>query len=365
MIITKTPFRISFFGGGTDYPTWYREHGGAVLATTINKYCYITCRYLPPFFEHRIRLVYSKTEVCQHADEIQHPAVREVLKHLGIDRGLEIHHDGDLPARSGIGSSSSFTAGLLNAMHALRGRMVSKRQLAEEAIHVEQNLLRESVGSQDQVMAAFGGFNHVVFNREGSVSVTPMVLPAERLRELQDHLMLFFTGINRTASGVVSSFIGNLHAKEQQLHRMRQMVEEGRSILADGGSLRPFGELLHEGWCAKRALGERVTNAQIDSIYDRARSVGAIGGKLLGAGGGGFLLLFVPPERKRAIVAALHGLLNVPFAFERDGSQVIHFEQDEDYAEQDYARLGNTVQPFRDLDKAPSAGLGVPADFGG
>jgi D-glycero-alpha-D-manno-heptose-7-phosphate kinase len=350
VIISKTPYRVSFFGGGTDYPSWYRAHGGAVLATTINKYCYINCRYLPPFFEHRIRLVYSKTEICQHAREIQHPAARAVLEYLAMDRGLEIHHDGDLPARSGIGSSSSFTVGLLHALYALKGCMPSKRQLATESIHIEQEVLRESVGSQDQVMAAYGGFNYVAFAQDGEVTVRPVTLPADRLAELERHLMLFFTGVNRTASGVASSYVHDLGAKERQLRRMREMVEEGLEILADR-PLELFGELLHEAWCEKRSLSDKVTNGHVETIYEKALSAGAIGGKLLGAGGGGFLLLFVPPGRRRSVSAALHGLIDVPIAFERKGSEIIYFDREEDYEEEDYARMVRPIHPFKELEQ--------------
>jgi D-glycero-alpha-D-manno-heptose-7-phosphate kinase len=338
MIISRTPFRISFFGGGTDYPAWYRRHGGAVLATTINKYCYITCRYLPPFFEHRLRVVYSKTEICQRAEEIQHPAAREVLRFLKIDRGVEIHHDGDLPARSGIGSSSAFTVGLLHGLYALQGRMPSKRQLAAESIHVEQDVLQESVGSQDQVLAAHGGFNQVVFAPAGDPLVRPMTLPAERLAELQAHLMLFFTGVKRTASGVAQTYVNCLHEKEAQLLRMSALVDEGIALLAGTQPITDFGELLHEGWCTKRGLSAKVSNGVIETIYEQAIAAGALGGKLLGAGGGGFLLLFAPPERQAGLRAALHGLLHVPFKFEPLGSQIIFYDQQEDFTDADYVR---------------------------
>ena len=221
MIISRTPYRISFFGGGTDYPSWYQVHGGAVLAATIDKYCYLTCRYLPPFFEHRTRVVYSKIESCGTNDEIAHPSVREVLRHLGITRGIEIHHDGDLPARSGMGSSSAFTVGLLHAAYALQGQMPSKRQLAAEAIYVEQEVLKETVGSQDQVMAAFGGLRHVQFFRGSEFSVRPITLSAPRLAELNDHLMLFYTGIVRTASDLAKSYVDDIQSKRRQLRIMK------------------------------------------------------------------------------------------------------------------------------------------------
>ena len=226
MIISRTPYRISFFGGGTDYPAWYRRHGGAVLATTIDKYCYLTVRYLPPFFEHRLRVVYSKIESVQQASEIVHPAVREVIRFLQVERGLEIHHDGDLPARSGMGSSSAFTVGLLNALYGLRGQMVSKHQLASESIHIEQEVLKENVGSQDQVLAAYGGLNHVVFLPNGEISVRPIPITAERIRELSAHLMLLYTGVKRTASDVANSYIQDLDGRRRQLRIMKDLAPD-------------------------------------------------------------------------------------------------------------------------------------------
>jgi len=332
MVISRTPYRISFLGGGTDYAAWFREHGGAVLATTINKYCYLTCRYLPPFFEHRFRVVYSKIEDCQDVDQIQHAAVRETLRFLKIDRGLEIHHDGDLPARSGMGSSSAFTVGLLHAMHALEGRLPSRRQLALESIHVEQDLIRETVGSQDQVSAAYGGLNHITFLPNGEVSVRPMTLPRERIQTLESHLMLFFTGIARTASTVADSFVRNLHDHRRELRILKDMVDESISVLTGPQDIAAFGELLHEAWIAKRSLSSRVSNSDVDDIYARARAAGAIGGKLIGAGGGGFMLLFVRPEQQARVRAALGGLLHVPFKFEFSGSQIIFVDRQEEYA---------------------------------
>jgi D-glycero-alpha-D-manno-heptose-7-phosphate kinase len=338
MIICRTPYRISFFGGGTDYPGWYRSHGGAVLATTIDKYCYLTCRYLPPFFEHRIRVVYRKIESCMTADEISHPAVREALRYLGFDRGLELHHDGDLPARSGMGSSSAFTVGLLHALHALRGEMPSKNQLARESIHLEQEVLQETVGSQDQVMAAYGGFRHVKFHPNGQIAIDPLILPSPRFTELKSHLMLFYTGIARTASEVASSYAGDLESRRRQLRIMKELVDESIDILASGSDIRAFGDLLHESWLAKRSLSARVSNSEVDALYERARSAGALGGKLTGAGGGGFLLLFAEPDRQHAVIEALSGLIHVPFQFEAAGSQIIFYEPGIDYQEAERAR---------------------------
>jgi D-glycero-alpha-D-manno-heptose-7-phosphate kinase len=349
MIISRTPFRISFFGGGTDYPAWYRQHGGAVLAATINKYCYLTCRYLPPFFEHRIQVVYSKVERCQKIDEITHPSVRETLRYLKIERGVEIHHDGDLPGRSGMGSSSAFTVGLLHALHALQGRAVGKRQLAEQSIHLEQEVLKETVGSQDQVCATYGGVNRVGFLPNGDFTVQPMTLTPERLAELNSHLMLFFTGIKRTASDVASSFVENMEQRAALLNQMRDCVEESCEILNSGQSLAAFGELLHRAWQAKRALSDKISNAHVDAVFEEARAAGAIGGKLLGAGGGGFILLFVPPEKQNKVRKQLSRLIHVPFEFEFSGSQIIFFDLEEDFAKHEKARSRQQIDSFREL----------------
>ena len=326
MIITRTPFRISFFGGGTDYPAWFRRHGGAVLATTIDKYCYITCRYLPPFFDHKYRIVYSRIENVARVDEIQHPAVKAVLGHYDCRDGLEVHHDGDLPARAGLGSSSSFTVGLINALQALRGSYVSKEDLAAQAIHVEQDVIRETVGSQDQVSAAFGGLNRIAFRQDGSFDVSPIVLPAERLDELQRHMMLCFTGLSRIASEVAQSTIENMDRREKELTRLQGLVEQAIRILGSRGPIREFGELLHESWMVKRGLSDRVSTGEIDQLYETARGAGATGGKLLGAGGGGFFLLLAPPERHREIREKLSRLVHVPFRFETAGSRVVLYQ---------------------------------------
>ncbi len=323
MIISRTPYRISFFGGGTDYPAWFSRHGGAVLATAIDKYCYLTCRWLPPFFEHRTRVVYSRIESCRDNSQIQHPAVRAVVSHLGITQGLEIHCTGDLPARSGIGSSSTFTVGLLHALHALLGRMVSKEQLAQEAIYVEQQLLQETVGCQDQVMAAYGGLRHVIFQPDGNILPQPVTVPPERIQALNDHLLLFFTGINRTASQVAQSYVCNIEQKRRQLEQMGQMVQEALAVLQGTGDLDPFGHLMHRAWLLKRSLSARVSNPEIDRLYEQALAAGALGGKITGAGGGGFLLLFVPPDRHCQVRQALAHLVHVPFRFDTQGSQII------------------------------------------
>lgn len=332
MIITRTPFRLSFFGGGTDYPAWYRLHGGGVIATTIDKYCYISCRTLPPFFEHRIRLVYSRNEERRSLEDIQHPAAREVLRFLNIRHGVAIHHDGDLPARSGMGSSSAFTVGLLTALHAFQGRMVGSDRLTEESIRIEQEILRETVGSQDQVCAAYGGFNHIVFSTSGEISVRPIILPRARLDELQSSLVLIYTGIKRTAADVADTYACSLDQKKRQLRLIREMVDEAMEILCGSGPLADFGALLHEAWMLKRSLSDVVSNPEIDSMYDAAMSAGALGGKITGAGGGGFMLLFVPPGRQGHVRDALHDRLQVPFTFEGVGSRVIFYDPDPDYS---------------------------------
>lgn len=327
MIISRTPFRISFFGGGTDYPVWYREHGGAVLSTTIDKYCYISCRYLPPFFDHKYRIVYSLIENVKDISEIKHPAVRAVLEYLKINKGVEIHHDGDLPARTGLGSSSSFTVGLLHAIYALKGIMQTKMRLAKEAIHIEQNIIKESVGSQDQVAAAFGGFNVTRFNPDDTIQINPIILSADKLTRLQNHLMFCFTGFSRIASEVAKEQIDNTKKKKMELSVMQQMVDEAIAILtSDNADITEFGKLLNESWQLKRSLTGKISTPHIDEIYEEARRGGAIGGKLLGAGGGGFMIIFARPEDQPRIRERLKRLLMVPFEFEALGSQIIVYQ---------------------------------------
>jgi D-glycero-alpha-D-manno-heptose-7-phosphate kinase len=327
MIISRTPFRVSLFGGGTDYPQWYRRHGGSVLGFTINKYCYITLRVLPPFFEHKHRIVYSRVELVRGLEEIQHPAVRAVLQEKAVRHGVELHHDGDLPARSGLGSSSAFTVGLLNTLAALEGRMLSRQELAAEAIRIEQEVIRENVGSQDQVWAAYGGLNRIDFNTDGTMSVLPVVVPPARRRALEESLMLFFTGFSRFASEVAKKQIDNFGAREAHLKNLGQTVEEGLSILQDDRrSLDELGRLLHEGWRIKRELADGVSTPAIDEIYSAGRAAGALGGKLLGAGGGGFMLFYVPPEKRAAVREQLRDLIHVGFKIEGEGSKIVLYE---------------------------------------
>ena len=327
MIITKTPYRISFFGGGTDHPEWYRHHGGKVLATTFDKYCYISLRQLPPFFDHKYRIVYSKIESINDVDDIEHPAVKEVLKYYNSLTGLEIHHDGDLPARSGLGSSSSFTVGMVNAMNAFEGVYKSPYELASTAIHIEQNLIKECVGSQDQISAAYGGFNEINFYKDGTFSVEPKVLKHSRKKELNDQLMLFFTGISRFSSDVTKSQLENMKNCRTQMSEIYEMVSEGSSILSNPNTpLEEFGKLLNKAWDSKRSLSHMISNSKIDELYKVAIRAGALGGKVLGAGGGGFVLFFVKPENQDKVKKALSNLTFVPFKFENSGSKVVVYQ---------------------------------------
>jgi D-glycero-alpha-D-manno-heptose-7-phosphate kinase len=324
------------------------------LVTTIDKYCYISCRYLPPFFEHKLRVVYSQIENRQTIDEISHPAVRETLRFMNIERGVEIHHDGDLPARSGMGSSSSFTVGLLNALYALKGQMPSKEQLAKESIYIEQEMINETVGSQDQVSVAYGGINQLVFHTNGEISVRPITISPERVKELNSHLMLFYSGIKRTASNVAESFVNNLEERKRQLRIAKDLVEEGVSILTSSRDILDFGDLLDEAWQAKRSLSALVSNPMVDDLYTRARAAGALGGKLTGAGGGGFLVLFAPPEKHEAVRAELNTLINVPFQFSFSGSQIIFFDPEKDYSDAARQRENQNIQAFQELPLTPA-----------
>jgi len=327
MIITKTPYRISFFGGGTDHPAWFQENGGKVLATTFDKYCYISVRPLPPFFDHKYRIVYSQIESVNDIKDIEHPAVKEVLKYYNCVNGLEIHHDGDLPARSGLGSSSSFTVGMMNAMNALKGVYSSPYELASTAIHIEQDLIKECVGSQDQISAAYGGFNEIEFYKDGTFSVEPKIISQDRLQDLNDHLMLFFTGISRFSSEIAESQISNMKKCHSQMHELRDMVDEASSIMGNPNTpLEEFGKLLNKSWENKRSLSDKVTNIQIDELYSTAIKAGALGGKILGAGGGGFILFFAKPENQDRVKAVLSNLTFVPFKFENTGSKVVLYQ---------------------------------------
>ena len=329
MIVSRTPFRISLFGGGTDYPTWYEENGGAVIGTTINKYCYISIRSLPPFFEHRHRIVYSRIELPNTVEEIDHPAVRAVLKEHGVTEGVEIQHHGDLPARSGMGSSSSFTVGLLNAVRAFQGHVSSPEWLANEAIRIEQDVIQEHVGSQDQVWASYGGTNLITFHPDGRIHVGPIVMSPERREELESHLLLFFTGFSRIADNIAKQKIRNLRSHGRELESMIGMVHEAAGVLQNPGRpLLQIGTMLAEAWKMKRELADCVSNGDVDAMYEAARDAGAIGGKLLGAGGGGFMLLFAEPPAQVRIREALRGRIEVPFRVGSPGSSIVIYEPD-------------------------------------
>lgn len=332
MIITRTPLRVSFFGGGTDYPVWYREHGGAVLSTAIDKSCYITVRRLPPFFDYSSRISYSKVENVTSNDKIEHPSVRGCLQYLGVSEGVEIHHVADLPARTGLGTSSAFTVGLLLALYALKERMRDKHALALDAIHVERDVLQETVGAQDQMSTAYGGFNRINFHTDGRIDVMPVLAPSNRIAELQSHLMLFFTGFSRTASEIAKEQVKETPKRANELSTMHQMVDEAEEIISNANRpIQEFGHLLHEGWKLKKSLTNKISNPQIDEIYEAGRKAGAIGGKLLGAGGGGFMLFFVPPDRREHVIQELHQLLCVPFGFSARGSHVVVYEPEAVY----------------------------------
>ena len=325
MIISKTPFRVSFLGGGTDWPQFYRDHGGAVLGTTIDRHLYhCATHFHSQLFDYSIRLAYRRVECVNALDEIQHRPFREILRHFSISRDIEISLASDLPAHAGLGASSSFTVGLINVLSAFQGRFISKRALAEAAIDIEQRVLGEAIGCQDQIFAAFGGLNLIEFSPSGEFAVHRAVIAPDRVEELDRSLVLYFTGQTRRAEDVERAKMSRLAESRDRLRNLLAQVERGYQVLTGGQPLSAFGELLDHAWREKRQLGPEVTNHKIDRMYERARAAGALGGKLLGAGGGGFLLLFVPPERQPALRAALPDLGEVPFRFSATGSQIIH-----------------------------------------
>jgi D-glycero-alpha-D-manno-heptose-7-phosphate kinase len=349
MIISRTPFRISLFGGGTDYPRWYSQHGGAVLGTAINKYCYVSIRTLPPFFEHHHRIVYSQIELPQTIEEIRHPSVRAVLQTQDILTGVEVQHHGDLPARSGMGSSSSFTVGMLNCTRAYLGLMSSPEWLAREAIRIEQDVIKENVGSQDQIWAAYGGLNTINFQKDGSFRVTPIVISDERREDLEDHMMLFFTGFSRTAALFAKKQIENMDKCESQLKIFQEMVPEAASILHDNRQpITDIGKLLFDAWTLKKELADSVSNPAIDGICSAALEAGAVGVKLLGAGGGGFMLVIAAPEYHERIRERLRSLIEVSFKIGSSGSKIVVYEEDEKHirASDRLAGHANTATRF-------------------
>ena len=325
MIITRSPYRISFFGGGTDYHTWYEEHGGEVLSTSINHYNYISCRYLPPFHpEYKNRIAWRILEYPNSIEEVQHNAIRGALKYYDVKRGVELSNQCDLPARSGLGSSSTFSAALIMAIKALKGKMISKEDLALETINLERNVLKENVGIQDQIATVYGGLNHIIINQAGEFKVEPIIINEKRKQHFNDHLLLFFTGVSRTSSEVCKKQIDSAKNNTKQLTRMQEMVSDAIKILT-GGRLEDFGELLHESWMLKRSLTDNISTSYIDEIYKTAVQNGAIGGKVLGAGGGGFMLFFAKPEYHSRIKDSLKSFINVPFKLENNGTQIIHY----------------------------------------
>jgi D-glycero-alpha-D-manno-heptose-7-phosphate kinase len=325
MIISRTPIRVSFLGGGTDYPEYFAHEGGYTLSATIDKYCYITVQQLRDFFDYKIRISYSKLELTKRVDEIKHPSVRECLRYMGIERGVEIHCMTDLPARTGLGSSSAFTVGLLNALYAWQGKFATPQRLAEDAVNVERNLLKERVGLQDQYASAFGGFLFITYTRQGNVNLTSIPMANERVQALEQRLLLFYTGMQRTASDILQDQLERTKSGELRapLKQLADLVPPAVEVICNGRDLSELGKLLHQGWTIKRSLSPSVSTEAIDTWYEKARSASAVGGKLLGAGSGGFLLLYVEPQHQDNVRSALADLQEVPFAFEGAGSSIL------------------------------------------
>jgi D-glycero-alpha-D-manno-heptose-7-phosphate kinase len=329
LIICRTPTRISFFGGGTDYPIWYEKNGGSVLSTSINKYSYITVRYLPKFFDYKYRIRYYKTEETDNLSEIEHPSVRECAKFVGIEEGFEMAHNSDLPAGSGLGSSSTFTVGMLHSLYALKSYMPTRRELAVNALHVEQELIGEAVGSQDQIAAAWGGFNKISFGGERNFEVDPIILSKDRLKELQDNLLLCFTGYSRSAPKIAEVQISETPSKYRELNDMQSLTTAAFELLKDSsGDLDEFGRMLNTQWRIKKSLASKITNSKLDQIYDVGIKNGAIGGKILGAGGGGFMLFYAQKEKQQKIIESLSSKLFVPFRFDNSGSKIIYYSHE-------------------------------------
>lgn len=325
MIISKTPLRISFFGGGTDYPDYYKQFGGAVLSTSIDKYVYINLNKLSLISEHKFKATYSKVEHCQSIDEIIHPSIRECLRFSNIKEGIEIHTISDLPAKTGLGSSSSFTVGLLNALNAYHQKNISSIKLAEDAIYVEQKLIGEKVGVQDQSAAAVGGLNYFEFKQNGDIQYNPVIISKERKQDFKNHLLLFYTGIQRFAEDILREQIDKTKSGQatKDLSHIKKMVDDGFEILTSNKNLIEFGELLHQAWQSKKNLSASISNNYLDEMYELAMKAGASGGKLLGAGGGGFFLFFAHPDRHHKIKLALKNYKQIDFNFDNEGSKII------------------------------------------
>lgn len=327
MVITQTPFRMSFFGGGTDFEGFYKKYGGSVISTTFDKYCFVTVSHLPRFFDYKNQITYRKIERTNTVDEIEHPAVREAMRYLDMHE-LRMVYEADLPARSGLGTSSSFVVGMLNAFYALKGKYVDKMKLAKDAIYVERVLCQESGGVQDQIAASFGGLNRIDFNADGYV-VNPLIISKERKRELNQNLMLFFTGFSRFSSNIAKGQEQATPEKIQELKEMMGLVDSAQNILTSKGNLIEFGKLMDDAWNIKRALTSEISNDSIDSLYQKAVKAGAVGGKLLGAGGGGFLLFYVEPDKQERVKKELKDLLYVPFEFEDGGTRILYYKAED------------------------------------
>lgn len=322
MIITKTPYRISFFGGGSDYPSWYNKYSGEVLSTSINKHLYITCRFLPNFFEHKFRVVWSKIENVENIEDIEHPTVKNLLNFLKIKKGLEIHYHGDLPARSGMGSSSAFTVGLIKTLNCLLNKKISNFNIGKKAIYFEQKIMKEIVGSQDQLATAIGGFNKIIFNKKQQFKICP-IKKTKNLKKLENNLVLVYTGKKRTAQKIAKTYVGKLTTvNKNYINEMIQHVKEGEKILKQG-QVDDFGKLLHSAWLTKKKLSNSISNTKIDNLYEYALKKGALGGKLLGAGGGGFFLFYIKGDYKKKFIQENNKIINIPFKFTNSGSEIL------------------------------------------
>ena len=323
MIITKTPYRISFFGGGSDYPDWYIKNGGIVLSTTIDKYIYLSCRKLPPFFKHKHRIVWSKVELVNKIKDIQHRAVKKILEHYKIDEGIELHYDGDLPARSGMGSSSSFVVGLINTLNCLNSKKINKKELALRSIKFEQKILKDTVGSQDQIAASYGGFNKITFLPKGDFKVSSIKMTKNNTRNLNRNLILLYTGVQRTAHSIASSYANKLkNEKSEEILKILEIAKQAEILLRNNDH-DESGKLLHKTWLIKKELSQKVTNNYLNDVYKDAIKRGALGGKLLGAGGGGFFLFYVPRKKQKKFIRHFNKFVNIPFNFETLGSRII------------------------------------------
>ena len=328
MIIAKTPYRVSFFGGGSDYPDWYERNGGSVLGTSIGYYCYIHGKNLPSFFDHKYLISWSKVEKVDCIDKIEHPVVRESLRWMNIKHGMEVQHHGDLPARSGLGSSSSFTVSMLNMLHTLKGDSVSSNTLAKESIYLEQKILKENVGIQDQILTSHGGFNKVDILPNGSFNIRSLLLKGEVRKQIESNILMFYTGISRISSIISADYIKEIPNNETDLFEMQNLVDVATDVITSGGNIDDFGRLLHETWKIKRALSPSVTTSYINDIYNKGIQSGALGGKLLGAGGGGFIIFYVTKDKRKDLCSAMKDLVMVPFKIETDGASIIFNNRD-------------------------------------